>query len=179
MQTKTAAIAVCCDWAAPVPEIIGSTPENVILQNDIIDRPPLRWWSHGAVTLLGDAAHPATPNLGQGACQALEDAVVLAHCLSETRPIEASLCTYEAMRLPRTTEIVRNSWQTGMVLQLDSPALEWLRDWFIGTRVGARLEMRSFRSLLTYKLPRLRSSQPTIQQFPDSVSISGKTTDKA
>ena len=158
MQTKTAALAVCRDWAPPAPEIVAGTSENAILQNDIVDRPPLRWWGRGAVTLLGDAAHPTTPNLGQGACQALEDAVVLAHCLSETGPVEASLRKYEHIRLRRTTEIVRDSWQTGRVIQLDSPALMWLRDWFMGTSVGTHLGMRTFRSLLTYKLPRLRSS---------------------
>jgi 2-polyprenyl-6-methoxyphenol hydroxylase-like FAD-dependent oxidoreductase len=57
----------------------------------------------GPVTLLGDAAHPTTPNLGQGACQALDDAIVLAHCLSGTRPIEAALRKYAGLRLPRTT----------------------------------------------------------------------------
>jgi 2-polyprenyl-6-methoxyphenol hydroxylase-like FAD-dependent oxidoreductase len=150
------ALAACCDWAAPVPEIVAGTPENAILQNDIIDRPPLPWWGRGTVTLLGDAAHPTTPNLGQGACQALEDAVVLAHCLGETRPIEASLRKYEAMRLARTTEIVRTSWQTGKVLQLDSPALEWLRDWFISTQLSSRLEYRFFTSLLNYKFPKLQ-----------------------
>jgi 2-polyprenyl-6-methoxyphenol hydroxylase-like FAD-dependent oxidoreductase len=160
VQTKTAALAVCRDWAAPVPEIVAGTAEIAILQNDIVDRPPLRWWGRGAVTLLGDAAHPTTPNLGQGACQALEDAVVLAHCLRETRPIDASLRKYEDMRLPRTTEIVRNSWQAGKVIQIESPALMWLRDWFIGTTASARLEMRTFRSLLTYQLPSLRSSRP-------------------
>jgi 2-polyprenyl-6-methoxyphenol hydroxylase-like FAD-dependent oxidoreductase len=157
MQTKAAAIAVCRDWAAPVPEIIAGTCEDAILQNDIVDRPPLRGWGRGAVTLLGDAAHPTTPNLGQGACQALEDAVVLAHCLSEdARAIEASLRKYEDIRLPRTTEIVRKSWQAGKVLQADSPTLERLRNWFMGTTVSTRLEMRTFANLLTYKLPKLR-----------------------
>ena len=163
-QGKTEAVAVCRHWAAPVPEIIAETSDGAILQNDIMDRPPLRWWGRGAVTLLGDAAHSTTPNLGQGACQALEDAVVLAHCLSETRPIEAALRKYELIRLPRTTDIIRTSWQTGKVLQLDSPALEWLRDRFFGTPISARLEMRTFKRLLTYKLPRLRSSQLDVQE---------------
>jgi len=117
------------------------------------------------VTLLGDAAHPTTPNLGQGACQALEDAVILAHCLSETHPVEVALRKYEGLRLPRTTEVVRNSWQTGKVIQLDSPRLEQLRNWFMGTGVSRRLEQRTFSRLLTYQLPRLRSRAqiPSVQ----------------
>jgi 2-polyprenyl-6-methoxyphenol hydroxylase-like FAD-dependent oxidoreductase len=158
-QSKAEVAALCRDWASPVPEIVAGTPEDAILQNDIIDRPPLQWWGREAVTLLGDAAHPTTPNLGQGACQALEDAVVLADCLGRTRPIEQALREYEGRRLPRTTEVVRNSWQTGKVMQLDSPVLEQLRNWFMGTDVSRRLEQRTFKSLLTYQLPRLRISE--------------------
>ena len=157
-QAKASALAVCRDWAVPVAEIVAGTPEDAMLQNDIIDRLPMRWWGRGNVTLLGDAAHATTPNLGQGACQALEDAVVLAHCLSETNPVEAALRKYEDFRLPRTSEIIRESWRTGKVLQLDSRVLEWLRNWFMGSRVGARLEMRLFRRLLTYQVPKLQSS---------------------
>lgn len=157
-QGKAGAVSACRDWVAPVPEIVAGTPEDAILQNDIIDRPPLRWWGRGSVTLLGDAAHPTTPNLGQGACQALEDALVLAHSLKETRPIEASLRKYEDMRIPRSTQVVRNSWQSGKVLQIESPGLEWLRNWFIGTWLVRSLETRSFRSLLTYRLPSLESA---------------------
>jgi len=165
-QTKAEAVELCRNWAAPVPEVVEGTPEDAILQNDIVDRPPLRWWGSGAVTLLGDAAHASTPNLGQGACQALEDAVVLAHCLSGTRPIEAALRKYEHLRIPRTTAVIRNSWQTGKVLQLDSPALEFFRNWFMGTWLGTRVGMRTFGSLLTYQLPTLRS--PEAQPIPIS-----------
>jgi 2-polyprenyl-6-methoxyphenol hydroxylase-like FAD-dependent oxidoreductase len=157
-RTKAEVLALCQDWAAPVPDIIDGTPEDAILQNDIVDRPPLRRWGRGRVTLLGDAAHASTPNLGQGACQALEDAAVLAHCLSGTSPAEAALRQYESMRISRTAKVVRDSWQTGKVLQLDSAALESLRNWFLGTRLGERLGMQTFRDLLTYQLPHLRSS---------------------
>ena len=54
-----------------------ATEESKILRNDIYDREPLERWGEGKATLLGDAAHPMTLNLGQGACQAIEDAVVL------------------------------------------------------------------------------------------------------
>ena len=163
-QTKAEAVDLCRNWAAPVPEIVEGTPAGAILQNDIVDRPPLRWWGRGAVTLLGDAAHASTPNLGQGACQALEDAVILAHCLSGTTRVEAALRKYEHLRIPRTTAVVRNSWQAGKALQLDSPALELLRNCFMGTWLGRRLGMRTFGSLLTYPLPKLRS--PEAQPIP-------------
>lgn len=155
-QAKSKILALCRDWAAPVPQIIEQTPEDAMLQNDIVDRPPLPWWGKGRVTLLGDAAHAATPNLGQGACQALEDAVVLAHCLSQTSPIEAALRKYERLRIPRTTAITRESWQAGKLLQLDSQ-LEFVRNWFMGSWFGTRLSERTFRKLLTSSLPSLGS----------------------
>jgi 2-polyprenyl-6-methoxyphenol hydroxylase-like FAD-dependent oxidoreductase len=70
-----------------IGRLIEATDEEAILCNDLFDRSPLRHWGSGRVTLLGDAAHPLTPNLGQGACQALEDALVLAGCLA--RPARA------------------------------------------------------------------------------------------
>ena len=158
-QTKADAVELCRDWAAPAPSIVEGTPEEAIVQNDIVDRPPLQWWGSGAVTLLGDAAHSTTPNLGQGACQALEDAVVLAHCLRSVRPIDAALREYERLRIPRTTNIVRDSWRSGRILQLQRPALESLRNWFMATSLGKTLMMRSFRSLLTYEVPEASTSR--------------------
>lgn len=160
MQTKAEATALCRGWAAPIRETVAGTPENAILHNDIVDRAPLRgWWGRGRVTLLGDAAHASTPNLGQGACQALEDAVILAHCISEAGPVGAALRKYEQLRITRTTSIIRNSYQAGKILQLDSPALESFRNWFMGTRLSTYLSNRTFASLLTHKLPALHPRQ--------------------
>ena len=72
-------------WREPIGRLIDATDEEAILRNDIFDRRPVRHWGSGRVTLLGDAAHPPTPNLGQGACQALEDALILAGCLADQR----------------------------------------------------------------------------------------------
>ena len=155
--TKGEVLALCRDWVAPAREVIDGTPEETILQNDILDRPPLAWWGRGNVTLLGDAAHATTPNLGQGACQALEDAVVLAHCLRGGLPIEAALRQYERSRIPRTTMVVRKSWETGKILQLDSRGLEEVRNWFMSTWLGERLGIQTFRRLLTYRVPGLRT----------------------
>ena len=88
----------------------------------------------------------------------LEDAVMLAYCLSTVRPAESALREYERLRIPRTGVIVRDSWQTGRILQLDQPALESVRDWFMGSSLGRHLGMRMFRNLLTYEVPKLHPS---------------------
>ncbi|HET9109843.1 MAG TPA: FAD-dependent monooxygenase, partial [Ktedonobacterales bacterium] len=81
-ETKQALLDLFSSWHEPIAAVIAATDEADILRNDIYDRPPLTSWSRGRVTLLGDAAHPMTPNMGQGVCQAIEDAVVLAERLS-------------------------------------------------------------------------------------------------
>ena len=78
-------------WHKPIEALIAAAPENSILRNDIHDLNPLPHFFRGRVGLLGDAAHPMTPNLGQGACQAIEDAVVLAACLAKSQHIESAL----------------------------------------------------------------------------------------
>jgi len=97
---KAELLRIFGDWHAPIRTLIEVTPEADILHNDIYDRPPLRWWGRDRITLLGDAAHPMTPNLGQGACQALEDALVLAKELQANADIPTALRAYEALRIP-------------------------------------------------------------------------------
>src|SRR6266508_4064518 len=116
------------DWHRPIPEVVEATPAGALSRLPIHDRPPLEAWGCGRVTLLGDAAHPMTPNLGQGAAQALEDAVVLALALrNESDPI-AALRAYEAARIPRTTMIVKRSYQFGRIAQLGNPLACRMRD---------------------------------------------------
>ncbi len=80
-------------WREPIGRLLEATDEEAILRNDIFDRRPVHHWGSGRVTLLGDAAHPPTPNLGQGACQALEDALALADCLADQRePVSSLAC---------------------------------------------------------------------------------------
>ena len=79
------------DWFHPVPAILAATEEGAIARHDVYDRPPLKSWGEGRVTLLGDAAHPMTNAAGQGANQAIEDAVVLGNC-SEARPTPRRRC---------------------------------------------------------------------------------------
>jgi 2-polyprenyl-6-methoxyphenol hydroxylase-like FAD-dependent oxidoreductase len=90
-ERKTRLSGLFGSWRHPIGRLIEATDEGAILRNHLYDRPPVRHWGNGRVTLLGDAAHPPTPNLGQGTCQALEDALVLAGCLSGQREPVAAL----------------------------------------------------------------------------------------
>jgi 2-polyprenyl-6-methoxyphenol hydroxylase-like FAD-dependent oxidoreductase len=116
-------------WHRPVVDLVEAAEEGTILRTDIYDREPLgERWGIGRVTLLGDAAHPMTPNLGQGACQAIEDAVVLARCLGERGATAESLRSYERLRSDRVAMVVRRSRRVGSIGQVKNPAICWLRD---------------------------------------------------
>jgi salicylate hydroxylase len=100
-------------WAEPVEAIIAATPEADIIERPIRDRLPIDHWSKGRVTLIGDAAHPVIPSLGQGANMAFEDAYELAECLSNAPDIETALHVYETSRIPRTEVIYDRSANAG------------------------------------------------------------------
>src|SRR5258706_443293 len=116
------------DWRPPIEQLIEATDEAAILRNDIFDRKPVRHWGSERVTLLGDAAHPPTPNLGQGACQALEDALILARRLGSTRKSVVALRAYEASRMKRSAAIIEQSYRFGRIGQWEHPLLCSLRD---------------------------------------------------
>ncbi|AKJ05332.1 Salicylate hydroxylase [Archangium gephyra] len=113
---------------APIPQLIAATDEAELLRNDIQDRLPLARWGEGRVTLLGDAAHPMAPNLGQGACSAIEDGGVLASVLDASEDLEQGLRHYEARRRERVSWLQRLSWQFGVIGQWESPPAVWMRE---------------------------------------------------
>jgi 2-polyprenyl-6-methoxyphenol hydroxylase-like FAD-dependent oxidoreductase len=116
------------EWAPPVASLLAATPEEAVVRTDICDRPPLAGWGRGRVTLLGDAAHPMTPNLGQGGCQAVEDAVVLAERLARAAELEHGLRQYEHAREARTRWFVEQSRRVGRVAQARGRLSCFLRD---------------------------------------------------
>ncbi|MFQ5678267.1 MAG: FAD-dependent monooxygenase [Gemmatimonadota bacterium] len=116
------------DWPDRVRATIESTSPAAILRNDILDRPFRHDWGSGPVTLLGDAAHPMTPDAGQGAGQAIEDAVVLGRCMAETENRTDALRRYERERAARTRRFVTRSRLIGRMAQLESPTARRLRD---------------------------------------------------
>ena len=115
-------------WQAPIESMIEATDESEISRVDIFGRKPLNTWGSGRVTLLGDAAHPITLNLGQGACQAIEDAVVLAKHLKAAPDTVTGLRTYEAARMERTADLMTRAWRFGVIGQLNNPVLCWARE---------------------------------------------------
>ena len=116
------------DWHGIIPSLIESTDPNNVLRNDAQDRAPLGTWGRGAVTLLGDAAHPMTPNVGQGACMAIEDAACLAKCLLASGNVAQALRSYEALRAPRTAFVARQSRRIGAIGQWENPWMVRGRD---------------------------------------------------
>ena len=150
--TKGALLGLLRGWPGPVPALIEATEEPAILRTDIYDRdPPRKRWGEGRVTLLGDAAHPMTPDLGQGACQAIEDAVELGRCLEHQETgAAAALGLYEARRIRRTAWIVRGSRRTGRIAQLQNPLACRLRDAALRA-LPLRLQMKQLEALMGTK----------------------------
>jgi 2-polyprenyl-6-methoxyphenol hydroxylase-like FAD-dependent oxidoreductase len=116
------------DWHSPIPEVIGGTEPAQIIKSAMYDRQPVKTWSKGRCALLGDAAHPTTPNMGQGGCMAIEDAVVLARCLSRYGDPETAFGIYERLRYSRTAQITKLSRFYGQIGQWSNPGAGWLRN---------------------------------------------------
>jgi 2-polyprenyl-6-methoxyphenol hydroxylase-like FAD-dependent oxidoreductase len=125
---KRAILELVRGWHDPVEAIVEGTDEAAIFRTNIYDRKPVKRWSAGRVTLVGDAAHVMTPVLGQGAAQAIEDAVVLAECVGGERDVAAALRRYEERRRRRANGLVRQSRQLGRVFHLRNPVACRLRD---------------------------------------------------
>jgi len=133
VDAKAALMDRFATWASPVPELLDLTPSGTIIRNDIVDRPPAKPWSDKRIVIIGDAAHPTTPNLGQGGCMAIEDAVVLARCLTSAASVGAALNAFERERYQRTAAVTTESWLFGRLAQGSAPLTRFVRDW--GTRL--------------------------------------------
>lgn len=129
-------------WHEPIRQLLEATHESSILHNDVYDIPPFTAWTQDRVTLLGDAAHPTTPNLGQGACMAIESAFVLAHALKTERDHVLALRRYAMERQPRTAWVTNTSWRVGAVAQIANPVVGKLRNMLV--RLLPQGMMRSY-----------------------------------
>lgn len=137
-------------WHQPIPAVLRAADPARIIRNDLFYlREPLPAMHAGRVALVGDAAHPMTPNLGQGACQAIEDAVVLA------RLADGDLAAYTEARLRRTAEVVRRSMSICALTKLRNPVAVALRDrgMSLATRLTPDLMLKSMDGILGWRPP--------------------------
>jgi 2-polyprenyl-6-methoxyphenol hydroxylase-like FAD-dependent oxidoreductase len=137
-------------WWGPIADVIDSTHEENILVHEIFDRKPIKKWHKGRVTLLGEAAHPMLPNLGQGGAQAMEDALILSRCLNHfPRELESALSLYEQERVPRVTKIVQGSRMMAKMMQLENPAAMKVRNQLL-RKVPDELKIKRLDWILGY-----------------------------
>ena len=139
------------DWHDPIPEIIEATEEASILRNDVYEGKLLSHWSRGRVTLLGDAAHTMTPNLGQGACIAIEDAVELAACLNATTDIRSALQNYETRRIRRANRITWLAGLIGKTVQQGNPLVSGVRNALL-KKVPSHVSLQQLMWILAYEV---------------------------
>jgi 2-polyprenyl-6-methoxyphenol hydroxylase-like FAD-dependent oxidoreductase len=140
---KEVAAAHLKKFYAPIPELVEATPESQIWHTAIRDIEPLERWTDGRVTLLGDAAHATTPNLGRGSGEALEDAVAIGKTLAgidldDRGAVVAALARFEARRRPLTTEVQKESWKAGEIASWTNPMKCLVRNQVMRRIVGPK-----------------------------------------
>jgi len=110
-----------------IMDILKSTKKEHIYTAEISDLKPTNIWHKENVCLIGDSAHATTPNMGQGACQAIEDAFVISECLNKYETTQAFI-KYQNLRLPKAHQVVKTSWLIGKIAHLSNPLLIGLRN---------------------------------------------------
>ena len=136
-------------WHEPVERLIAATPQGTILKKGAYDLEPLKRWGKGRIMLLGDAAHPCTPNLGQGGCMALEDALVLARSLRQEGSPEAALRRYERLRKKRTRHVQQRSLLMGQIGQWQNCLITGGRE-VVTSILPAKIFERNCRRVYSY-----------------------------
>lgn len=136
------------DFHDPIPAILEHTSDEELLWNDILDLKPIDRYAFRNILLIGDAAHATTPNLGQGACQAIEDAVILADEIGRHSEIPTAFRRFEARRVQRTHFVTNTSWRVGKIAQIKYPWLATLRN-ALFRLVPAGLNEKQFEKLYT------------------------------
>ena len=147
---KQAVLDLYGDWADPLPRLLQATDPAYIARSDIYDLPRRESWGSGRVTLLGDAAHSMVPALGQGACQAIEDGVVLGRILGASEDDPAALKAYEQRRIERTAPIVKRARMQGAIMQGNNPVMSVVRTNFFRFAPQKQV-LKGFQEFLTFE----------------------------
>lgn len=140
-------------WHEPIPQLLMATDPAALIRSDIYYvHSRLPSFVHGRVALLGDAAHAVTPDIGQGACLAIEDAVVLATTMRTEAGIPSALHAYDRARRPRTQRMARLSGVAARVLQARSRVGAGLRDG-VAANLPASVYLRGVASAFSWHPP--------------------------
>lgn len=139
-------------WHSDIQQLIDHADRDSLFKWALYDRAPMPRWGKGRVTLLGDASHPTLPFMAQGAAMAIEDAAVLAGCLSGRKNIPMALARYEDLRRARTAGIQRGSRRNATVFHL-SGVKAWLRN-----RALKTARNRTMDSLFSYNALKVSGS---------------------
>lgn len=116
-------------YSSPIPQLIESTRERDLIWSDIADLKPISRFAFSRILLLGDAAHATTPNLGQGACMAMEDAFCVAHELDHFKnDVRKAFTSFESGRMKRIHYVVNTSYRLGKLAQTENPVLIKVRN---------------------------------------------------
>lgn len=145
---ETDLIDIVKEYDLLVKEIIKATPPGKIFKSPLTDLQPVQVWNKDRLCLLGDAAHATTPNLGQGACQAIEDAYVLG-ALAKKLPLKEVFRLYPQIRRPKAHTIVRRSWTMGKAAHLKNPLAIGFRNMVFKYLTPKWVMMRQMRQLFT------------------------------
>jgi FAD-dependent urate hydroxylase len=132
------------DFPDPIPRLIEEVPEEAIFRTDIFDNEPIEKWGEGRVTMIGDAAHGMTPNMGRGAGEAIQDAAVLGKQLEgvdlgDAGAVSASLRAYEELRGDVTREVHKASWRSGKLMSVKPAPLRFVRDQLMARVIGQEM----------------------------------------
>lgn len=124
--TREKLMRLFADWHHPIPMFMEKT--EFIIKNSLADRIPTKGWHKNNAVLIGDAAHPTTPNLGQGGCTAIEGAYLLAKCI-EKYGVNSDACNrYEELHFERAKQINQESLRLGRIGQISNPFLIAVRN---------------------------------------------------
>ena len=126
-----------------------------ILKNSLCDRIPTKGWSKGNIILIGDAAHPTTPNLGQGGCIAIEGAYLLANCINKYGLTPKAYKIYEKHHFDRSKEVINESLKIGKMGQSSNAILIALRN-LIFKIMPSKIAMKLVDKYFSYRVTEIK-----------------------
>lgn len=140
------------EYPGDVETVLKKTKNEDLLWNDILDLKPIHRFAFDRVVLIGDAAHATTPNMGQGACQAIEDAVWLAEAMAGQFDFQQVFRSFETARMKRVHWVTRTSWKLGKAGQISNPVLGTLRN-FMFRMIPSSANNKQLKKLYEVQFP--------------------------